>query len=129
MTTYLHTQQDASLSIGAALTTPRAPRSLPEICYTLRRKVTTFLDEKLEDEVLRDVQTQARLSMDIIQEALGRYGWVNVLAPKHVSLSLCFLPGRRRLKDLRKELRVGCEVSQELIPDHNGNVQRKWTDM
>lgn len=76
MTTYLHSQQDASLSIGAALTTPRAPRSLPEICYTLRRKVTTFLEEKLDDEVLRDVQKQARLSLDIIHEALSRYGWV-----------------------------------------------------
>lgn len=86
MTTYLHSQQDASLSIGAALTTPRAPRSLPEICYTLRRKVTTFLEEKLDDEVLRDVQKQARLSLDIIHEALSRYG--------HEELSLSYNGGK-----------------------------------
>jgi FAD synthetase len=73
-------QQDVAPSIGAAKTgsddTPRTPRSLPEICYTLRRKVMAFLDEQPEDEVLRNVQSQARLSMGVIDEALGRYGWV-----------------------------------------------------
>lgn len=83
MTQVLRTsQQDATLSDGAVKTgsgsTPRTPRSLPEICYTLRRKVMAFLNEQVEDEVLRNVQSQARLSMSVIDEALGRYGWVLV---------------------------------------------------
>jgi hypothetical protein len=51
-------------------------RTLPDICHTLRRKLDAFLDEQTEDEVLRNVQSQARVSMGVISEALQRYGWV-----------------------------------------------------
>jgi FAD synthetase len=51
-------------------------RTLPEVCYTLRRKLNAFLDEQTDDEVLRNVQSQARVSMGVIDEALHRYGWV-----------------------------------------------------
>ncbi|KAK3382347.1 putative FAD synthetase [Lasiosphaeria ovina] len=65
-------------------TGPR-PRTLPEICYTLRRKVLAFLDEQIqdahEDRLLRDTQDQARVSMGVIEEALRRYG------PEDISLA------------------------------------------
>ncbi|CAM1505098.1 Fc.00g107350.m01.CDS01 [Cosmosporella sp. VM-42] len=55
---------------------------LPEICYTLRKKVLAFLDETIEgDEVLQKVQHQVRISMAVIDDALRRYG------PEHLSLS------------------------------------------
>ncbi|KAK7427176.1 3'-phosphoadenosine 5'-phosphosulfate sulfotransferase [Neonectria magnoliae] len=56
-------------------------RPLPEICYTLRRKVLAFLDEDLQDEVLRKVQHQVRISNTIIEDALRRYG------REHLSIS------------------------------------------
>jgi hypothetical protein len=51
-------------------------RTLPEICHTLQRKVNAFLDEQTDDAVLHGVQSQARVSIDVIKEALQRYGWV-----------------------------------------------------
>lgn len=48
--------------------------SLPEICDELRSKVIAFLEEKTEDEMLRNVQSQVRVSMGVIEEALSRYG-------------------------------------------------------
>lgn len=68
-------------------TTPPHPSglTLPEICHTLRHKVSAFLHEKTDDEVLRGVQRQAGISMDVIRAALQRYGWV--LPP---ALSQCY---------------------------------------
>lgn len=51
-----------------------AVRKLPEMCYTLRRKVIAFLEEQTDDEMLRNAQGQARVSMGVIEEALRRYG-------------------------------------------------------
>lgn len=50
------------------------PRTLPEVCGELRRKVTAFLEEETDDKVLRGVQSQIRVSMGVIEEALRRYG-------------------------------------------------------
>jgi FAD synthetase len=50
------------------------PRTLPEICDELRRKVIAFLEEQTDDEVLQNVQSQVRVSMGVIVEALCRYG-------------------------------------------------------
>lgn len=53
------------------------PRTLPEICYALRRRVMAFLEEEQTgDELLRNTQGQARVSMGVIEEALRRYRWV-----------------------------------------------------
>ncbi|OAA58004.1 FAD-binding domain containing protein [Niveomyces insectorum RCEF 264] len=54
---------------------PLAPpsRRIPEICYKLRRKVLAFLEQAPEDEMLRNVQNQVRVSMDVIEKALQRY--------------------------------------------------------
>ena len=51
-----------------------APYIIPEICYELRRKVVAFLDEETEDKTLRNVQSQARVAMGVIEQALSRYG-------------------------------------------------------
>lgn len=51
-----------------------APYILPDICNELRRSVIAFLDEKTDDKVLRNVQSQVRVSMKIIEEALSRFG-------------------------------------------------------
>ncbi|KAF4630964.1 hypothetical protein G7Y89_g7176 [Cudoniella acicularis] len=51
-----------------------APRTLPDICQLLRRKIIAFLEEQTDDEELRNVQSQVRVSMRVIEEALSRYG-------------------------------------------------------
>ncbi|GAB1320867.1 3'-phosphoadenosine 5'-phosphosulfate sulfotransferase [Madurella fahalii] len=56
-------------------------RTLPDICFELRGKIDAFLCEQTDDEVLRNVQNQVRVSMGVIGEALRRYG------PDHLSLS------------------------------------------
>lgn len=59
---------------SASASIPDAPRTLPEVCGELQRKVTAFLEEKTEDTVLRGVQSQVRVSIGVIEEALRRYG-------------------------------------------------------
>ncbi|KAK5656120.1 hypothetical protein OQA88_4880 [Cercophora sp. LCS_1] len=76
----------ASGAPRAAPPTPPSPtrytRSLPEICYVLRRKVTDFLAEQPSGPgLVRDTQEQARIAMGVIEEALNRYG------PDEVSLA------------------------------------------
>jgi len=75
MTQDPHPHQDDSQVNGVAkpASASDAPRTLPEICDELRRKVIAFLEEQTDDEVLRNVQSQVRVSMGVIEEALGRY--------------------------------------------------------
>ena len=54
----------------------RLSRPLPEICYTLRRKLMAFLEQQPSTKLLRDTQHQARVAMGVIEEALRRYGCV-----------------------------------------------------
>ncbi|KAK4177288.1 putative FAD synthetase [Triangularia setosa] len=57
-------------------------RTLPDICYELRGKIDAFLTEDItDDHVLRNVQSQIRVSMGVIEEALRQYGL------NHLSLS------------------------------------------
>lgn len=51
-----------------------APPALPEVCRELRRKVTAFLEEQTDSKVLQAVQSQVRVSMGVIEEAMRRYG-------------------------------------------------------
>jgi FAD synthetase len=53
-----------------------APRTLPETCGELRRKVIAFLEEQTENKLLQGVQNQVRVSMGVIEEAMRRYGYV-----------------------------------------------------
>lgn len=52
---------------------PPAPRALPEICFTLRRKLLGLLEEQTDDLVLRGVQDQVRISMGVIEKAICMY--------------------------------------------------------
>ncbi|KAI9786425.1 MAG: 3'-phosphoadenosine 5'-phosphosulfate sulfotransferase [Geoglossum umbratile] len=83
MTQDPHSRQGNSRINGVAepVSASDAPRALPEICSGLRRKVTAFLKEQTDDEALRNVQSQVRVSMGVIEEALRRYG------PEQLSLS------------------------------------------
>ncbi|PGH27071.1 hypothetical protein AJ80_01257 [Polytolypa hystricis UAMH7299] len=54
---------------------------LPEVWLELRRRILAFLEKEMDDEVLRNVQSQARVSIRVIEEALERYG------PEQLSLS------------------------------------------
>jgi FAD synthetase len=56
-------------------------RTLPDICFELQGNIDAFLAEQTDDHVLRNVQSQIKVSMDVITEALRRYG------PDHLSLS------------------------------------------
>lgn len=69
----LHMTQNGHIVPPAA--TSVVPRGLPEICYTLRRKVIAFLDQQSteDDAVLRGTQKQTKASIEIIEEALRRY--------------------------------------------------------
>ncbi|KAK3394431.1 hypothetical protein B0H63DRAFT_45571 [Podospora didyma] len=58
-----------------------APRTLPEVCYSLRHKVLAFLDAQIDDtgdegdiRILRDTKDQTRISMGVIEEAIHKYG-------------------------------------------------------
>ena len=49
-------------------------RTLPDICFELQAKIDAFLAEQTDDHVLRNVQSQIKVSMGVITEALRRYG-------------------------------------------------------
>jgi hypothetical protein len=56
---------------------PQAPQTvpgLPEISYKLARRVKAFFEEQTDDPALRHVQEHAKVSMNVISEALQRYG-------------------------------------------------------
>ncbi|KAG5976133.1 hypothetical protein E4U55_007489 [Claviceps digitariae] len=64
---------------GHVVAPAAAARPLPDICFTLRRKVLAFLDQQqfLADDdtsTLRRTQTQTRASLEVVEEALRRYG-------------------------------------------------------
>ncbi|KAF7556834.1 hypothetical protein G7Z17_g1177 [Cylindrodendrum hubeiense] len=67
--------------VANGVAAPDAAHTLPDICYTLRKKVLAFLDETLEDATLQKVQQQVRISNGVIEDALRRYG------PEHLSIS------------------------------------------
>ena len=54
-------------------------RSLHDVCLELRERVDTFLAEKPETPLLRNVQAQLRVSMGVVEEALGKYRCVFLL--------------------------------------------------
>jgi FAD synthetase len=76
MTPDPHSHHDDSQVNGVAkpASVSDAPRTFREICDELRHKVITFLEEQTDDEMLRNLQSQVRVSMGVIEEALRRYG-------------------------------------------------------
>lgn len=70
-----HTNGIAGTQPSAAAR-PSLPRyHFPDVCHKLRRKVFAFLDQDIpaSDELLRSVQSQVRISVDVIEQALRRY--------------------------------------------------------
>ena len=57
-------------------TPPSRTALLPDICYTLRGKVTAFLEQPSDDQLVRATQAQARVAMGVIEEALQSYTYV-----------------------------------------------------
>lgn len=49
------------------------PRTLQDVCLELRERIDAFLAEEPETPLLRNVQAQLRVSMGVVEEALGRY--------------------------------------------------------
>ncbi|KAF4461282.1 fad synthetase [Fusarium albosuccineum] len=57
------------------------PRSLRDKCLEVKDKVDAFLAEDPDTQLLRDVQSQLRISIDVVEEALEKY------RPEQISLS------------------------------------------
>jgi FAD synthetase len=80
MTQDLSTNSDGARVNGVpkatSAATADAPCTLPETCDELRRRVMAFLEEEADSEMLRGVQSQVKVSMAVIDEALRRYGYV-----------------------------------------------------
>jgi FAD synthetase len=76
MTQDAPSHEDGPRVNGAAkpVASASAPPALPEVCRELRRKVIAFLDEQTDNKVLQGVQSQVRVSMGVIEEAMCRYG-------------------------------------------------------
>jgi hypothetical protein len=55
------------------------PRSLHDVCLQLKERVDAFLAEEPERPLLRNVQAQLRVSMGVVEEALGRHRCVFLL--------------------------------------------------
>lgn len=66
-------RQDAQIN-GLARPDKSVARTLPDICFELQAKIDAFLCEDTDDDVLRKVQAQVKVSVDVIREALRRYG-------------------------------------------------------
>lgn len=68
---------------AAAATAAAVARPLPEICFILRRKVLAFLEQNPcavssdSHGAIGSVQMQTRASIEVVQEALRRYGYGN----------------------------------------------------
>ncbi|KAL1889249.1 3'-phosphoadenosine 5'-phosphosulfate sulfotransferase [Sporothrix stenoceras] len=68
---------DALQSQAQSLSQPAAagPHHFPDVCYKLRNKVLAFLDEEIpaSEELLKNMQSQVRISVDVVEQALRRY--------------------------------------------------------
>ncbi|EHA55194.1 hypothetical protein MCOR27_007517 [Pyricularia oryzae] len=73
----LHDNKSQPLTNGAANAASDAPaqRSLRDVCNDAQRKVAAFLSEPDPgSEILRAVQRQVRISLDVVDKALEEYG-------------------------------------------------------
>lgn len=75
--------QDGS-HVNSSATLPSAsdaPRTLKEVAVELRKKVLDLLNRQTDDELLRNLQGQIRISMKVIEDSFKRY------EPQELSLS------------------------------------------
>ena len=55
---------------------PESPLSFPDICARIHDRISTFLTEETNEQNLRSVQEQTRISLGVISEALDRYRYI-----------------------------------------------------
>ncbi|KAJ3457303.1 hypothetical protein MRS44_014444 [Fusarium solani] len=63
------------------------PRSLRDKCIEIKDKVDAFLAEDPDTQILRDVQAQLRVSIEVVEEALERYRSLTHFAPTDLNRS------------------------------------------
>lgn len=68
----------SDIAIDAAGT----PEAFAKLCLDLRRKVMSFLDEPTEDDTIKHTQKQTKISLQVVENALKRYRFVNLLAAR-----------------------------------------------
>lgn len=55
---------------------PELPLSFSDICARIHDRISTFLIEETNEQNLRSVQEQTRISLGVISEALDRYRYI-----------------------------------------------------
>ncbi|KAM5352718.1 hypothetical protein ACJ41O_005440 [Fusarium nematophilum] len=75
-----HEATHSAIFEGAIMIDPPS-RSLRDKCLEVKDKVDAFLAEEPDTQLLRDVQAQLRVSIEVVEEALDKYG------PEQISLS------------------------------------------
>ena len=55
---------------------PESPLSFPDICARIHDRISTFLTEETNEQILRNVQEQTRISLRVISDALDRYRYI-----------------------------------------------------
>jgi hypothetical protein len=67
--------ESSAAAAAAAAATEATTETLLQTCLALRKCVLAFLDEDhTDDKVLRSLQGHVRVAMEVIGEALHRYG-------------------------------------------------------
>jgi hypothetical protein len=61
------------------ITSQEQTPALPALCAQIHELVETFLHTEPRNERIRAVQAQSRISLDVIEEALQKYRWVDIL--------------------------------------------------
>ncbi|KAF2103295.1 adenine nucleotide alpha hydrolases-like protein [Rhizodiscina lignyota] len=72
ISTHRHDILKSASSADAPLI-PEAPVDLETLCGRVHDRVAQFLEEDVQDEVLKRVQEQTRIAIRVIEEALDRY--------------------------------------------------------
>lgn len=65
--------KSTNANIGHTSESPQPKQTLEHLCSQLHRRVTAFLEEKTEVDVLKKVQAQTQKSLEVAQDALARY--------------------------------------------------------
>lgn len=55
--------------------------SIQPVCAALAARVNAFLDTEAPTPILKAVQKQTRIALEVIDTALQKYRWVNSLPP------------------------------------------------
>lgn len=82
-------------------TTTPGSRSLYDVCVDLRDRVDAFLaEEDPGSEVLKGVQRQLSISMQVVEEVLAKYQYANCFLPSGMLHVGSFADGRYRFEQI-----------------------------